>query len=496
MNAMKSIPLKRILSAKTESLLIVIAATLATATMLTAFSLSKNYIDLFFAQAENLTGCTMQQIFKNGASNMKEMFFYMEDFLLYFLSGASPENMEDAEPVLHSEISDNSRETGPIPPPAAYNSESVFSAEASVENFPVLMVLMILAILFMINASLSIIFSVCKRNRRSFYATLLVSGASNKLINRCMLYEAVYYCAAAIPLGCVLSCAEIYSVRFAAFKIFEKLSHTYGEMIFSVDIEFSPIALIITLPVIFLSVCRFSKKAVKNLSVKTVISDIKKTFAADIGVCTFSADPKSYKRKGIEFHVAVRNFQNSIIKYLKIIFMTVLCIGTIGMTLIMYNIIGNYNNFDTSAADINMIAFTYSSEIYFFAVTVALSIVTLLCTFSSVSSNIDSNTGEYALMRSAGSSIRSILKAVRLEGYLCCLFGTFFSTFSVVSLDSAIDQIYREDSRVAFGSNETTVAVVCIAAALFITCVTVTALMQSRKMKKLDMIAVLKDVFY
>lgn len=472
MKALRQISLKRILSSKTESVLIVTAAALAAATLLTAFSLSKNYIDFFLANAEKLTGCTMRQIFSNGLSNLAAMADYMKDFIIYFNGGAGG------------------------PPPAAYNSESVFSAEASVENFPVLMAFMLLTVLFTVNASLSVIFSVCQRNRRSFYATLLVSGASDKLINRCMLYEAVYYCTAAIPLGCALGCAEIYSVRFAAFKIFEKLSLTYGEIHFSVDTGFSLLALIITVPIVFLSVWRFSKKAVRKLSVKTVVSDLKKTFVADIGISAFSADPKSYKRHGAEFHVAIRNFQNSVMKYLKIIFMTVLCIGIIGMTLIMYNIIGNYNNFDVPAADINMIAFTYSSEIYFCAVTAALSIVTLLSTFSSVSANIDSNNGEYALMRSSGSSLKSILRAVRIEGYMCCFLGTFFSTFSVIYLGSAINEIYREDSRVVFGSNETTAAVVCIAAALFAVCVAATVFMQSRKMKKLDMIAVLKDMFY
>lgn len=475
MKALRQLSLKRILSDKTESVQVIAAVALATATLLTAFSLSKNYIDFFLAEAENLMGCSMRQIFAGCASNLSEMAYYMKDYLLYFDSEAG---------------------CAGIPPPAAYNSESVFSAEASVENFTVLLVLMLIAVIFTVTASLSVIFSVCKRNRRSFYATLLVSGASDKLINRCMLYEAVYYCAAALPIGCILGCAEIYSVRFAAYKIFERLSLTYGEIRFPIEIRFSLIALAATVPVIFLSVLRHSKKAVKKLSVKTAVSDIKNTFVADIGICTFSAEPKSYKWLGAEFHIAVRNFQNSVMKYLKIIFMTVLCIGIVGMTLIIYSIIGNYNNFGAPSADINMIAFAHSSEIYFCAVTAVLSILTLLCTFNSVSANIDSNTVEYALMRSSGSSLRSILRAVRLEGYLCCFLGTFFSSFSVICLGAFIDQIYREDSRVVFGNNEITAAVVGIAVALFVLCVAATVFMQSKKMKKLDMIAVLKEMFY
>ena len=72
MNAVKSIPLKRILSAKTESVLLTVAIALATATLLTAFSLSKNYIDFFIAEAEQLMGCSMSKIFSGCASNMSE----------------------------------------------------------------------------------------------------------------------------------------------------------------------------------------------------------------------------------------------------------------------------------------------------------------------------------------------------------------------------------------------------------------------------------------
>ncbi len=480
MNAMKSISLKRILSAKTESVLVTVAVALATATLLTAFSLSKNYIDFFIAEAEHIMGCSMSRIFSGCASNMVEIAYYMKDYVLYFISGAGA----------------GSRETGSVPPPAAYNSDAIFSAEASVENFPVLAAVMLIIVLFTVSISLSVIFSVCKRNRRSFYATLLVSGASDRFISRCMLYESVYYCAVAIPLGCIISCAEIYTVRFAAYEIFEKLSLSYGGIRFPVEINFSVLALAVTVPVIFLSVLRHSEKAVKKLSVKTAVSDTKKGFVADIGICTFSAEPKSYKRLGGEFHVAVRNFQNNVLKYLQIIFITVMCIAIIGMTLIIYSAVGNYNNFDAASADISMIAFTHSSEIYFCAVTAALSILTLLCTFSSVSANIDSNTVEYALMRSSGSSLKSILRAVKIEGGMCCFFGTFFSALAVTIIGESVIQIYREDSRVVFGNHEITAAVVGIAAALFVICVTATVFMQSRKMKKLDLIAVLKDLFY
>lgn len=472
MKEIKRIALKRILSAKTESILLISASSLSTATLITVLSLSISYLKYFFAEAENILGCSMNRIFENFMSNMNEIASYLKVFLIYFHSASG-----EAIPVAH-------------------NSDAVFSAHAAVENMPLLMLFSLIAVLFIVISSLSIIFSVCQKERRSFYATLMVSGASEKLLKKSLFYEAVYYCAASIPLGIIMGALEIYAIKFAANKVFSAISSACISAEISVDIKFYVISALITAPLIFITVCRFSKKACRKISIKTIVSDMKKNFSSGIAISTFSAEPKSYRINGVEHHIAIRNFQNNVTKYLKIIFMTVICISIMGDTLVMYDVIKGYNNFDAGSVNPSLISFVYSSEIYFCAISAILSLLTLLSTFSSVSANINSNTGEYALMRSAGSSLKSVLRAVRLEGYLCCFFSAFFSSFTFGIFYGAVQMIYREDSQVVFGNKSSIVAVAAIAIIIFVALAAVTVMFEYKKMKKTDMISVLKDLFY
>lgn len=472
MNELKKIPLKRILSAKTESILIVSAVSLSTASLITELSLSISYLIYFFEQAETILGCSMNRIFENFASNMNEIGQYTVVLLRHFNAGTG-----EAIPV-------------------AYNSDAVFSDHAAVENMPMLILLSLIAVFFTVISSLSVIFSVCKKERRRFYSTLMVSGARKKLLEKCLFYEAIYYCAASIPAGIITGAAEISGIKLASQKIFQTVSSEYVVPEFPVDIKLHIISVLITVPFIVLAVCGFSKKAVKKLSIKTVVSDMKKSCNSDIGVCVFSAEPKSYRINGIEHHVAIRNFQSNILKYLQIIFMMIICINTVGDSMVMYDAVRGYNDFNSYTTDPALVSFVYSSEIYFGATAVVLSVLTMLSTFSSVSANINSNTGEYALMRSAGSSLKSILRAVRLEGCLCCFFSAIFSSFSFGIFYAAVQMIYREDMQVVFGNKGIIVAVAVISILLFVSLVAVTVTAEYRKIKRTDMIAVLKDLFY
>lgn len=473
MKELKSIARKRILASKTESVFLLITVILASATLFMCFSLGINYIEFFISEAEALTNSPLHEVVRSGATNMSEIIKYMGVLLIFIKSNAGADE----------------------PPPAADNADSVFSAVSTVENLPFTIIFMTVTALLTVYISLSVVFSVCKRERFNFFATLLISGASKKHIKKCAFYEAVYFCLAAIPGGLVLGCLEVYAVKSAAVKAFKELSLTYGGKVFPVDIKISVIAAVVTVPIIFLMVCRFSEKACKKLSIKTVATDIKKTFVTDIGMRTFSADPRSYRNFGIEFYIAFRNFHNNLGKYAKIIFLTVMYVMLMGATFIMFNAVRGYNG-EMVLSDEELLAFSYSAEVYFCAVTAAIMIITLMSTFNAISANINSNISEYALMRSAGSSVKSVLRTVRLEGFICNLIGVAFGTLSIISFLAMVDQIYREDARVYIGGNEAALIVVAAVLILFSLFVMSTVLMMSRKMKKINMIAVLKDLLY
>jgi len=179
MNEIRTISKKRVLSNRSQSLVIIITIVLAVATLTSALSMSLSFMCFYINDAPELLGMTAQEIKEAGKSNSREMLEYMNEYLEYFRAGGEPL------------------------PPAAHNSEAVFSPHASVANLPSAVAVLIPIVVFSVYISLSVIFSVTKRSRRSFLATLMISGASNKMVKACAFYDAVYFCAAAFLPGLV-----------------------------------------------------------------------------------------------------------------------------------------------------------------------------------------------------------------------------------------------------------------------------------------------------
>ncbi len=470
---------KRLISAKTETALLVVSIALAVSVLFSCFSLEVNYIGFFIAEAENLTGSPMSGVMANAKANIVEMGEYMYDLFMHFYSGQSA-----------------GRDEPPIFIPIADNSEALFSSHALVENLPLTVSFMTAIVLLTVYVSLSIMFAVCKRERRSFFVTLLASGATVKQIKKCAFYEAVYYCAAAIPAGLLLGCIEVWGLKLATEKIFEKLSLGGEKLAFSVDIRLSVLALVITVIIALLIVCRFSVSACKNLSVRTIATQVKRKFATSIGISAFTESPKAYIRPGIEFYIAFRNFHNNLGKYFKIIGMTILYVMIISSSLMIFSAARSFIGHEVIGADSALISFSYASEIYICFVALMISVVTFLSTVFAVVSNINSNEGEYALMRSVGASTKSITKAVRIEGFICSVIGVCLCTFLVFIFYAAVTYIYSQDSRVSFGSADMLILFLFVSMGLFSLSVILTSFSTAEKMKKINLIGVLKDFAY
>lgn len=470
---------RRIKANKYETLLIKASIIIAVSTLFTVCSLCLNYYNLFMEQASSLTNSTMPQILKNSVSNFIGMAEYTLKFLEYFSSMPS---------VVGSSV---------IPVPASDNADSLFSPEAIVENMPLTIIIMLIITLVSVYASLSIVFSVCQKNRQSFYATIMASGASEKFIKKCTFYEVFYYCSTTVAAGLLLGCAEIYLTEFISKKIFASLSENYGNLVFPVNLKPSgEMAFFVVYPLIFLMVGIFSKRACKKLSAKSITSNKKKASVSNIGIRAMTASPESYSRYGIESFVAFRNFQCKLSKYFRIIFMTLTYVLLIGATFIIFSTMRSFNGYEIVNSGKEILSFSFAAQILISAVTLAVAAVTLVGTFCAVSANINSNIGEYALMKSSGASLNAILKSVRLEGGFCLLFGIVFSVFGSVFFAAVLSQIYREDSRVAVTEIGPMAAAVGVALGLFILAVVFTIASTSKKMKKINLIATLKDLFY
>ncbi|MBR3803274.1 MAG: hypothetical protein IKK37_07525 [Clostridia bacterium] len=473
MNGIRTISKKRILSNKSQSLLIIITVVLAIATLTSALSLSFSFMRFYINDAPRLLNMTSQEIKELGKHNAGEMLEYMDKYLEYFRAG------------------------GESLPPAAHNSEAVFSPQASVANLPVTVGALISVVAFSVYISLSVIFSVNKRSRRSFLATLMISGASNKMIKVCAFYDAVHFCAAALLPGVVLGVAETYITKAAANKVFAVLGERYsgiGDM--PVNISFSFLSCIVAVLFVFAVVCMLSMSAARKLSVKNAATEVKQKIVTEIGLCAFTEQPKKYLFPGVEYYISFRSFTNNVGKYLRIITMSIMYVLMMGISFMVFSAIRNYNDYLAVNQADALVGFSYAFQIYFCASSVVMAVITAFSTFNALSANVNSNIGVFAIMRSAGSPIKSILRCVRLEGGLCNIIGSFLSVFSVAHFYSEVTEIYREELAVSLGEPEIPIIIGATFCLIFALSVAVSIIVAVRKMKKLDIVVVLKELLY
>lgn len=492
MNKFGNIAKKRILNAKTESMLIVVSVAFTASVLFSVFSLGAGFTKYFFANAERLTGNSLTQVQANAKTNVSEIGNYIYE-LYRFIEKGYVEPKDCVEFDEYSETGEYKLIDHPVP--LADNAENLFSANAFVENLPLMVAVISAATLLCACISLSLTFAVSKRERRSFYATLLASGATQKQVIKCFFYESVYYCAVSIPLGVLLSIVELSVIKLTADKIFDNNFAAYG-ITFDVDIGLSLGVLAVASILLFLLVWCFSLKAGKKLSVRTVAADVKRTFVTSIGDRVLTENAKTYKLLGIEYYIAFRNFHNNLGKYIRMIFMTVIYSTLVGLSLMIFAAVRNFMQSEVNVAVSELSAFSYAAEIYVCSAGAMIALITVISTFNAIYANVNSNEGEYALMRSAGSTVKSVLRTVRFEGYICNCISFILSFFCAVFVYIFIAQAYQRDARVDFGSPYLFWGVFAVSMMLLFASVTVICFATGRKMKRIDLIGVLKDFVY
>lgn len=488
MSNFRTIAKKRILNSKTDTLLTVISVAFAASVLFSAIILGASFIEFFFENAERLTGNTLTIVLANAKANAKEIGNYLYEFYRYYNSGY-------VEPKDRMEVVSGELKEIANPIPLADNADSLFSANASVENLPLTVALISVSALLCVYIALSLIFAVSKRERRSFYATFLASGATHKQVRKCLFYEAVYYSAVSIPAGVILSICELLAVKYA---IRRAVAAKLEKVEFEINYNFILLTVMFVLvgALIFLMVWYFTLKAGKKLSVKTVAADVKRTFVTSIGNRVMTEDAKTYKTLGIEFYVAFRNFHNNLGKYLRIILMTFIYIIIAALSAMMFTAMRNFMQFESNIAVSQFTAFSYGSEIYACSVAAMIAMITVISTFNAIFANFNSNEGEYALMRSAGSTVRSIKRTVRIEGYVCNAISFIISFVCAVFVYMIISQVYNRDARVDFGSPYMFWGLFLASMLLLSASVSLVCFFIGRKMKNIDLIGVLKDFIY
>lgn len=488
MNNFRNIAQKRILNSKTDSLLTVVSVAFAASVLFSAIILGATYMEFFFENAERLTGNTLAQVFQNAKTNIMTVVDYMHELLRYIETGyVEP---KDCVQVVSGELKEI---TNPIP--LADNADYLFSANASIENLPLTVTLISVSALLCIYVALSLTFAVSQRERRSFYATFLASGATQKQVRECLLYEAVYYCAVSIPVGVILSVAELLTVKYAVKNV---IGTNLGKADFNIDYNYVLLASLFAIVgmLVFLMVWRFIFKSCKKLSVKSVAADVKRTFTTSIGGRVLTEDARTYKILGVEYYIAFRNFHNNLGKYLKIILMTCFYVFIACMSMMIFTAIRNFMQFENSISVVQLTAFSYGVQVYVCSVAAMIAMITVISTFNAIFANFISNEGEYALMRSMGSTVRSLKRAVRMEGHICNAISFIICFVFAIFVYMFISQVYNRDARVDFGSPYLFWGVFLVSMLLLSVTVTLICFLTGRKMKNIDLIGVLKDFIY
>jgi len=495
----RKIAKRRILKSKTESFILIGVIALVVALLFVALNLSRNYLDYFSANAELLSGQTYIDTLKSGLHNMAVIFVVLFTYLSltigFTLDEVYFEWMQEFTDTKMTEIVGMGD-----PPPTTYvpvfnNANVFFSAESMTENMPAMIIMMISVVLIISLLALSTVFSATKRERKSFFSILVASGATKIQLKACAFYESLYYCLIAIPIGLIIGTVGLYLTKLCSAIFFRNLAESYAGINYNIDIKFSFLPILIVIPLIFLMVYRYTRKVIKKISVKTIATDMKNRFVMNSGISAFSAKPVTYKRLGLQHFIATRNFSNNIGRYLRIILMTLIYTVFITATFIILSITRGYN--ETVFADNKLLlSLNFSLEVYFTAITVAIAIITIASVFCAVSANINANTSEYALMRSGGASMKSVLSSVRSEGLLCVFTGMLLCIVILVALIFLARLLFVKTISVNMTDPGEIIAIAVISLLVFAFSVVFSTLRTKKKMKDIDMVSVLKEAFY
>lgn len=494
---------KRFSKEKTEFFLLVITTAVTTAALLLTLTLSMNYFRFLVNSSQEIIGVSFSQLLKNNISNLSEISDYTGDFLYYLNYGLTDEDiekLEDKKRQLRESPSSSQIEgywnevksENIMLLPQAENADSVFSPMASVENLPSTIFLLSLVVFFMVNAVLSIAFRLCKKSRRSFLVTMLGAGDTMHGIKKYVREETKLILSYGVPAGIICGTVGVYTVRLIANIFFEDR----GFSAFPVNINISVSALVVTILIISLLVFRLSVKAYKEISIAQVASAMKTKLVADNGIRTMTASAKKYRRKGMEHFVSIGNFSSNMINYISMIVTTSVTLLVFVITVMVFDIVRNYSGQGFASCSPELLEFSFASELYFFAVGIPLTVISILSVFVCVFANITANTGIYALMRSAGSDIGAVLKAVRKEGDFIAVTNCIVAVFATLTITTITFAIYDSDSRVATGGIMKIWLVVAVAVLLLFISVLLTTCFMKKKMEKLDIIGTLKNLYY
>lgn len=504
MNGSRSIVKKRLAVHRSRTIIMTAVFAILIATLFSVISISRAYAERFVLTAEKI-GEEPSELAFEGVTNVSEFIASVaqqaqkitadKENALKNNSAAPAEERSENAPV----ISYNRRgfERSKEEEKVLLSSDKLFSPRSGYVNLPVYAVINILTVILCVRITVSIIFSVYEKERRRFFALLMISGANGRFIRSAARYEGLYMFAAAIPFGLLLGSAEIIAAKYILNNAFKKIGGEISADPDPLNIKISLIAALISLLIVMISILGVSKRACKKLYMKNASTEIRKNISANIGNRVFSAKEKSYKRLGIEHFVAMRNFSGGVTRYLKIFFLTAVCMGLSGISLMVLTISKNYFEPPQSESEAVILASGLTSHTFSCAVAFLLITLLFICQFCVITSNIETNIGEYMMMRSIGLKMRKIKRCASIEGRVCIIIGIVCGTFSIGWFWNYImENYYLYQNNISFHGGQMIVTAIGIQILLYIAVSFAATIYSKNKIEKTNIIASLKDVSY
>ncbi len=486
---------KKLLHNKTETLTLLLS-------LILAFSMLMSTVSLFMT-TYNYMGEMSVELSENAqpASKLKGIFNLMQVF-----------NAMVSEVPLDSEGNPISAEQNPD----AVDGSLLFSVQSMLENIPIILIIIALVTFFIAYITISSVFSINTQERKRFIALLLAVGASKKHIKKAENYEVLYLCMIAIPIGIVAGIIEIIATRSLMKLLFSSLTSDFENFDFPLKISISITAIIISVAVIFLYTYRCTKKASKKLDRNSIVTLVGRKGGNDEGIAAFTVTPTTLKMWGISGYLAAKNYQSNIFKHLMISFLTLVYVIILLASFISFNIVENYNadifdDYKTAVTDTQTenegdatlsqeglekskktIEMTYLLEVYFMVAAGLIAIVSLVSTFNSVITNINSNLGNYAIIKSIGTSMKTLARTIKMEGIICSVVTVFFTFIVQIWFTGILYFTVR-----GVGTMVTASAISFVASfSMFILTIYLAIKYASKRIKKAELIQLLKDDFY
>ncbi|MDR1629142.1 MAG: FtsX-like permease family protein [Oscillospiraceae bacterium] len=392
-------------------------------------------------------------------------------------------------------------------PPVAVSAEVLFSVRALIQNLPVLLQGVGFVSLLMGLFLIKITFSLGERERMHFYGLLLAAGATPRHVRQSALCETLYLSALGLPAGLAAGIGGTWLAklvfRLAVARKLAPLGITEQPVFVSVHIS----ALLFAAAFAFCFLTYYATKSAKKVKKYTVMQSLKNTDDSTLGIAAFTPSDIYFKLAGAPGHIASRNMQNNILKYMLITFMMTSYVAVFVISLFGFHLVRDYNQelFEgisavqtqeeaaEAAENRAVVSMVYATETYFTLTAGLIAVVALAGTFHMIAANINTNVGEYAILHSVGMSRASIRKAVRIEGLLCAAVALVLCWFTVAFF---IGFMYIGVSGIDVPPKAVPLIAIPASTGAFLLSVFTAVFYANKKIKNMDLIALIKDECY